>query len=112
MRMIPIQKTLRHNSPLVSTSPHEWCCLVVAEERLHLVVLLQLGIHNDGVDAPLDAVLVEVLEQQHRDATLLILGHHPHDQGLQGVVLLQGLQDVEEAKREQTSIGFLHRFGQ
>ena len=50
--------TLQLNSPLVGAPPHERRRLVVAEERLHLVVLFQLRIHDDGVDASFDAVLV------------------------------------------------------
>jgi len=64
---------------LVGSAAHERDGFVLAKERLHLVVFFQLWVHDDAVDATLDAVFVEVFEHQHGDATLLIFRHDAHD---------------------------------
>ena len=97
------------NALLVGPAAHKRLSLVVAKQRLHLVVFLQLGIHDDGVDTALDAVFMQVFKHQHGYSTLLIFRQYTHNQSFECVVFLQGFQNVEETEGEQASVGFLHR---
>ena len=88
----------------VCSATHERVGFVIPEQRLYLVVLLQLRVHDDGVDTSLDAVLVQIFKQQQRNSTLLILRHYTHNECLQCVVFLQRLHDADEPEGEQSSV--------
>ena len=71
---------------------------------LNLFVQFQLGAGFGLGDAHLVAALEDVVHQDGVDAGIAVIRMHSHDEQIQGIVLHQALQDIDEAEGQHAAI--------
>ncbi len=76
------------------------------EYGLHLLVALKLGICIHAGYAVFMATFKQILEDQETGSLTLLLWEYAYHQRVDGIVLAQCLQDMDETEREEAPPGF------
>ncbi len=86
---------------------HQGGSVILCFPDFHGLVANNLRVGVGGVDIELDGVLIHVAIVDAVDTTFLPVGVHPVEQKVDGVEMLEGMQDVIPTKGEEAAVGFL-----
>ena len=84
----------------------------IAPEVLHTGVVLQFACRLNIFDAVFGDALCELVEDHGVDALVLVFVVDGDKQQVEGIVLFQGFQDMDEAEGEERALGLLHGLGE